>query len=73
MTQAPPLRRPGPGRAAKDPRRARAGALVCAPRVCPVVVADTLVHRDDGHLAEAYARALSPVLGAELTRRFALP
>ncbi|MFI7387304.1 acyltransferase family protein [Streptomyces sp. NPDC049813] len=77
-----------PDRAAKDPRRARAlrsaaaatgatvldpGPWVCAPRVCPVVVADTLVYRDDGHLAEAYARALSPVVGAELTRRFALP
>ncbi|MFI0240334.1 acyltransferase family protein [Streptomyces sp. NPDC016845] len=72
-----------PGRAAKDPHRAAAvraaatvtgadavdpGRWLCAPRVCPVLVADTLVYRDDGHMAEAYARALAPVLGAELTR-----
>ncbi|MFE1950103.1 acyltransferase family protein [Streptomyces sp. NPDC059524] len=70
-----------PARAAKDPRKAAAvraaaratGATlvdprpwVCAPRVCPVLVADTLVYRDDGHLADAYARALAPVLGARL-------
>ncbi|MFI7006820.1 acyltransferase family protein [Streptomyces sp. NPDC050145] len=71
-----------PARAAKDPRKTAAvraaaratGATlvdprpwVCAPRVCPVLVADTLVYRDDGHLADAYARALAPVLGARLT------
>ncbi|MEV1023217.1 acyltransferase family protein [Streptomyces sp. NPDC050264] len=75
-----------PGRAAKDPRRAAAvraaaassGATVidpvrwlCAPGVCPVLVGDTLVYRDDGHMAEAYARALAPVLDAELTRTLA--
>ncbi|WP_372346021.1 acyltransferase family protein [Streptomyces sp. KL116D] len=74
-----------PGRAAKDPARTRAarsaaattGATVvdptrwlCTPTVCPVVVADTLVYRDDGHMAEAYARAVAPVIGAELSRRF---
>ncbi|WP_428949836.1 acyltransferase family protein [Streptomyces sp. cg35] len=77
-----------PGRAVKDPHKAAAvraaaastgasavdpGRWLCAPRVCPVLVADTLVYRDDGHMAEAYARALSPVLGAELTRRFGMP
>ncbi|MFJ8825352.1 acyltransferase family protein [Streptomyces sp. NPDC102467] len=74
-----------PDSAVKDPRRAAAvraaaastgasavdpGRWLCAPRICPVLVADTLVYRDDGHIAEAYARALAPVLGAELTRRF---
>ncbi|MFC8086385.1 acyltransferase family protein [Streptomyces sp. NPDC057340] len=43
---------------------------VCAPRtgVCPVVVADTAVHRDDSHLSEAYAEALAPVLAPPLDR-----
>ncbi|MFI1753728.1 acyltransferase family protein [Streptomyces sp. NPDC020571] len=43
---------------------------VCAPRtgVCPVVVADTAVHRDDSHLSEAYAEALTPLLAAQLDR-----
>ncbi|MEO3752242.1 acyltransferase family protein [Streptomyces sp. B6B3] len=39
----------------------------CAPAgTCPVVVADTLVYRDDNHLNDAYAAALAPVLGARL-------
>ncbi|GAA2311348.1 SGNH hydrolase domain-containing protein [Streptomyces kunmingensis] len=77
-----------PGRAAKDPRRAAAvraaaaatGATavdphrwLCAPATCPVLVADTLVYRDDGHIAESYARALAPVLGAELGRGLLSP
>ncbi|WP_416981288.1 acyltransferase family protein [Streptomyces sp. T028] len=43
---------------------------LCAPRtgVCPVVVADTAVYRDDSHLSEAYAEALAPVLAPSLDR-----
>ncbi|WP_232792437.1 acyltransferase family protein [Actinacidiphila yeochonensis] len=43
---------------------------MCGSRVCPVLVGDTFVYRDDSHMADAYAHALAPVLGAELTRRF---
>lgn len=41
---------------------------LCAPRtgICPVVVADTAVHRDDSHISEAYAEALAPVLAPSL-------
>ncbi|CAM5266207.1 Acyltransferase OS=Streptomyces tendae OX=1932 GN=GUR47_23605 PE=4 SV=1 [Streptomyces tendae] len=48
---------------------------VCAPRtgVCPVVVADTAVHRDDSHLSEAYAEALAPLLAAPLDRLVGTP
>jgi hypothetical protein len=48
---------------------------VCAPRtgVCPVVVADTAVHRDDSHLSEAYAEALAPLLAAPLVRLVGAP
>ncbi|MEU4655694.1 acyltransferase family protein [Streptomyces sp. NPDC023723] len=35
---------------------------------CPVVVGDTAVYRDDSHLSEGYARALTPVLGDALGR-----
>ncbi|MEV7085816.1 acyltransferase family protein [Streptomyces sp. NPDC093085] len=43
---------------------------LCAPRtrICPVVVADTAVYRDDSHLTEAYAEALTPLLAPELDR-----
>ncbi|CAL9505352.1 hypothetical protein SUDANB145_03506 [Streptomyces sp. enrichment culture] len=43
---------------------------LCAARtgVCPVIVADTSVYRDDSHLSEAYAEALTPVLGGALDR-----
>ncbi|WP_369238117.1 acyltransferase family protein [Streptomyces sp. R21] len=43
---------------------------VCAPRtgVCPVVVGNTAVYRDDSHLSEAYAEALAPVLAPSLDR-----
>ncbi|WP_431968658.1 acyltransferase family protein [Actinacidiphila sp. bgisy160] len=45
--------------------------------VCPVVVDDTFVYRDDSHLTESYAEAIAPVLddamttlyGADLNRR----
>jgi peptidoglycan/LPS O-acetylase OafA/YrhL len=33
---------------------------------CPVLVANTLVYRDDSHMSEAYASAVAPVLDARL-------
>ncbi|MFI2424796.1 SGNH hydrolase domain-containing protein [Streptomyces sp. NPDC018955] len=46
------------------------GPWGCAPRtgICPVVVGDTAVHRDESHLSEAYAEALTPVLAPALDR-----
>ncbi|WP_307783886.1 SGNH hydrolase domain-containing protein [Streptomyces spinoverrucosus] len=51
---------------------------VCAPSgTCPVLVGNTMVYRDAGHLADDYVEALTPVLedellglvGADLSRR----
>jgi peptidoglycan/LPS O-acetylase OafA/YrhL len=52
----------------------RAGAAVIDPKPwlcpgsgnCPVAVRDTFVYRDESHMAETYAEALTPVLGQEL-------
>lgn len=52
----------------------RAGATVIDPKPwlcpssgrCPVAVGDTFVYRDESHMAETYAEALTPVLGQEL-------
>ncbi|GGM03322.1 acyltransferase [Streptomyces fumigatiscleroticus] len=43
---------------------------LCAARtgVCPVVVGNIAVYRDESHLSEAYAEALAPVLGSTLDR-----
>ena len=38
-------------------------ALFCAAGVCPVVVGNDLVFRDDNHLTVSYSRTLAPVLG----------
>ncbi|MER6418570.1 acyltransferase family protein [Streptomyces sp. NPDC001137] len=48
---------------------------VCDPRtgICPVVVGDTAVYRDDSHLSEAYAEALAPVLAPSLDRLVDVP
>ncbi|MFE4665353.1 acyltransferase family protein [Streptomyces sp. NPDC056716] len=44
---------------------------VCAPSgTCPVVVGNTLVYRDYGHLADGYVEALTPVVEDELLRLF---
>ncbi|RMB80083.1 acyltransferase family protein [Streptomyces shenzhenensis] len=50
-------------------------AWLCAPRtgICPVVVADTAVYRDESHLSEAYAAALAPVLAPPLDRLMGTP
>lgn len=34
---------------------------------CPVLVGNTVVYRDDSHVADAYAEAIAPVLGDRLT------
>ncbi|MGX1561954.1 acyltransferase family protein [Streptomyces sp. NPDC055506] len=48
---------------------------LCAPRtgICPVVVADTAVYRDDSHLSESYAAALTPLLAPSLDRLVGAP
>ncbi|WP_405812326.1 acyltransferase [Streptomyces sp. NBC_01520] len=48
---------------------------LCAPGtgICPVVVADTAVYRDESHLSEAYAEALVPVLAPSLDRLVGAP
>ncbi|MFF7213704.1 acyltransferase family protein [Streptomyces sp. NPDC008238] len=80
------------GRAVRDPDKKReiteaaaaTGVTVLDPApwlcgaggVCPVVVDDTFVYRDDSHLSESYAEAIAPVLdhaiaglyGADLSR-----
>ncbi|MFD7284748.1 acyltransferase family protein [Streptomyces sp. NPDC059863] len=44
----------------------------CAPNGdCPIVVDDTLVYRDESHIAETYAEAIAPVLGDRLSRALA--
>ncbi|KRV48120.1 acyltransferase [Wenjunlia vitaminophila] len=44
---------------------------VCAPSGnCPVVVGNTMVYRDYGHLADSYVEALVPVVEEELLRLF---
>ncbi|MET9731613.1 acyltransferase family protein [Streptomyces sp. NPDC006458] len=44
---------------------------VCAPSGnCPVVVGNTMVYRDYGHLADPYVEALTPVVENELVRLF---
>jgi hypothetical protein len=70
-----------PGRAVLQPLRrqvvahvtAEAGATVidpipwfCAPQVCPVVVGNVLVYRDDSHMTTAYSAALAGILGSQL-------
>lgn len=38
--------------------------LFCAANICPVIVGNILVYRDDNHVTMQYARVLAPVLGA---------
>ncbi|MFD4522700.1 acyltransferase family protein [Streptomyces sp. NPDC058470] len=37
---------------------------------CPVVVGNTIVYRDDSHMAESFSESLAPVLGERLTELF---
>lgn len=38
----------------------------CAPKVCPVVVGNILVYRDESHVTGAYVRLLAPLLSEQL-------
>ncbi|MBW8736811.1 MAG: acyltransferase [Streptomyces turgidiscabies] len=41
---------------------------LCTPQGnCPVLVGNTVVYRDDSHIADAYAKAIAPALGDRLT------
>ena len=39
---------------------------LCTPQVCPVVVGDVLVMRDDNHVTTTWARTVSPLLAAHV-------
>ncbi|MEU4215919.1 acyltransferase family protein [Actinoplanes sp. NPDC026623] len=41
-------------------------AWFCTPSVCPAVIGNTVVYRDDNHLTSAYARRLGGLLDTEL-------
>ncbi|MFJ2832667.1 acyltransferase family protein [Streptomyces sp. NPDC087263] len=44
--------------------------LCTAEGYCPVVVGNTIVYRDDSHMAETFSESLAPVLGERLTELF---
>ncbi|MFE3515612.1 acyltransferase family protein [Streptomyces sp. NPDC059166] len=65
---------PGRRKAVRDAARSSGAAVIDpAPWLCtdaggcPVAVGNTLVYRDDSHVAEAYAAALAPLLDERLT------
>jgi hypothetical protein len=37
---------------------------LCSATACPVIVANTLVYRDDSHISNTYSTALAPILGS---------
>ena len=39
---------------------------LCTPQLCPVVVGDVLVYRDDNHISTAWARTVAPLLAAQV-------
>ncbi len=39
----------------------------CTDRICPAVVGNIMVYKDDSHISTAYSTALAPVLGEQLT------
>ncbi len=43
-------------------------AWFCTPTVCPAVIGDTVVYRDDNHLTSVYAKRLAGVLDQALPR-----
>jgi hypothetical protein len=62
------------GLAAEQEVVQRAGAhfvnltpLMCTSTVCPVIVGNLLVYRDDNHLSTSYPTWLAPLLAAEVT------
>ncbi|WP_433095566.1 hypothetical protein [Streptomyces shenzhenensis] len=70
-----PRHRPAHRRVRNGHHRHRPHRLALRPRtgICPVVVADTAVYRDESHLSEAYAAALAPVLAPPLDRLMGTP
>jgi peptidoglycan/LPS O-acetylase OafA/YrhL len=44
---------------------------LCRTDVCPSVIGNVLVYRDDSHLTTLFARTLAPALDRELTKRMA--
>jgi peptidoglycan/LPS O-acetylase OafA/YrhL len=47
--------------------------LFCTPEVCPLVVGNNLVYRDDNHVTIEYAQTLGPVIGAIADRVLGAP
>jgi len=41
---------------------AELSSLFCTEMVCPVIIGDDLVYRDDNHITVEYARTLGPIL-----------
>ncbi len=55
-------------------RRTRSGHLdthrwLCAPRICPAVVGNLLVYRDNNHVSDTFARWLEPLLAESIVTR----
>jgi hypothetical protein len=44
-----------------------AASWFCTARVCPVVVGNILVYRDDSHPTATYLKALAPMLASQLS------
>jgi hypothetical protein len=67
------IRDPSRRTATKDAARSSGATLIdptpwlcTAGGDCPVLVGNTVVYRDDSHVADAYAEAIAPVLGDRL-------
>lgn len=52
-------------------RYADLAELFCPAAVCPVVVGNTLVYRDDNHIAPEYAAVVTPVIDALVSQALA--
>jgi hypothetical protein len=46
---------------------------LCAPLVCPVVVGDVLVYRDDNHITTTWTRTVAPLLAQRVAAALAEP
>ncbi len=44
---------------------------LCAPQVCPVVVGDVLVYRDDNHITTTWTRTVSPLMAQRVAAALA--
>jgi hypothetical protein len=71
FARAQPTNRAFEARAARRVAGARlidARDRVCLPRICPAVIDDLLVYRDQRHLSATFARTLAPWLDTRLPR-----